>query len=168
MNANRKALLTVIKRSEGTSTSPATQCGGYDVVVIGADGKPEIFTDFSTHPFANGRAAKLVRAKTATKPALYSTAAGGFQLLLRYWKSYSQLLRLADFSAASQDAIAIQQISEFGALPLIDAGDIEGTLKRIAPLWASIEGAGYGQGEHSIETLVSWYVEAGGTVGASA
>lgn len=168
MNANRTAFLAMIRRSEGTATSTATQCGGYDVIVTGADGRPEVFSDFSTHPFARGRAAKLIRAKTVTKPALYSTAAGAYQLLLRYWKSYSQLLRLADFSAASQDAIAIQQISEFGALPMIDAGDIEGALKRIAPLWASIEGAGYGQGEHPIETLVAWYREAGGTTGANA
>ncbi|POR52740.1 muramidase (phage lysozyme) [Paraburkholderia eburnea] len=168
MNANRVAVLAMIRRSEGTVTSPVTKCGGYDVIVTGADGKPEVFTDFSTHPFAGGRAAKLIREKTTTRPALYSTASGAYQCLLANWTHYSSLLNLADFGPSSQDAIALQQISEFRALPLIDAGDIAEALKLIAPLWASLQGAGYGQHENTTNTLIAWYVAAGGTTGAAA
>lgn len=168
MSANRAAFLAMLRKSEGTSTSPATTFGGYDVIVTGADGKREVFDNYSAHPFANGRPAKLVRPATATRKALYSTASGAYQCLLANWTYYSALLKLPDFKPESQDAIALQQIAEFGALPLIDAGDIEGAIHRIAPLWASLAGAGYGQPEHPIETLLAWYRAAGGTTGAIA
>lgn len=50
---NRKAFGDLLAYSEGTSTSPATRNNGYDVIVTGIDGKPEIFTDYSDHPFAH-------------------------------------------------------------------------------------------------------------------
>lgn len=46
------AFLDMLAWSEGTSTSPATKCDGYDVIVTGIDKKPEIFTDFSVHKAA--------------------------------------------------------------------------------------------------------------------
>ena len=46
MNTNRRAFLDMLAYSEGTSTSPATKDRGYDVIVTGIDGKPEIFTDY--------------------------------------------------------------------------------------------------------------------------
>lgn len=168
MNPNRAALLAMIRRSEGTALSRATRCGGYDVIVTGADGKPEVFADFSAHPFAKGRPAKLIRPARGGTKALYSTASGAYQCLLDNWTHYSALLKLPDFSRESQDAIALQQIREFGALPLIDAGDFAGAIRRIAPLWASLAGAGYGQPEHPFETLLAWYKSAGGTTGAIA
>lgn len=164
MTANRAAFLSMIRSSEGTSSSSATQCGGYDVVVTGADGKPEVFSDFSKHPFAAGRPAKLIRPARPGVKALYSTASGGYQCLLANWTHYSATLHLADFGSASQDAIALQQISEFGALPMIDAGDVADAIARIAPLWASLAGAGYGQPEHPVQTLLAWYTAAGGTL----
>lgn len=168
MISNRSAFLSMLRRSEGTSTSSATKCGGYDVVVTGADGKPEVFTDFSAHPFARGRPAKLIRPARAGAKALYSTASGAYQCLLDNWTHYSALLDLPDFGPESQDAIALQQIREFRALPLIDSGDIAGALRIVAPLWASLQGAGYGQHENTTDTLIAWYVAAGGTTGASA
>lgn len=50
---NVAAFLDMLARSEGTSTSPATKCDGYDVIVYrtGIDRKPEIFTDFSDAQF---------------------------------------------------------------------------------------------------------------------
>ncbi|STJ52172.1 phage lysin [Escherichia coli] len=35
--------------SEGTANHPLTKNRGYDVIVTGLDGKPEIFTDYSDH-----------------------------------------------------------------------------------------------------------------------
>ena len=48
-----------------------------------------------------------------------STGAGRYQLLSRWWDAYRKQ-RLKDFSPKSQDAVALQQIKERGALPMID------------------------------------------------
>ena len=46
----------------------------------------------------------------------------------------------------SQDAVALQQIKERGALPMIDR--IRQAIDRCSNIWASLPGAGYGQFEH--------------------
>lgn len=158
MTPNRKAFLDMLAVSEGTSTSPATKCDGYDVIVTGIDKKPEIFTDFSTHPFANGRASKTINSRGLT-----SNASGRYQFMLRDWRHYRDQLALPDFGPASQDKWALQLIRERGALPLIDMGSFELAVARCRNLWASLPGAGYGQPEHRIETLASAYANAGGT-----
>ena len=51
------------------------------------------------------------------------------------WKTLSE----------SQDAfVALQQIKERGALPMIDRGDIRQAIDRCSNIWASLPGAGYG------------------------
>ncbi|MYM53606.1 lysozyme, partial [Pseudomonas aeruginosa] len=62
----------------------------------------------------------------------------------------------------SQDAIALQQIRERGALAMVDAGRFDDAVERVRNIWASLPGAGYGQNEHSIEHLRAAYVAAGG------
>lgn len=49
---NIAAFLDMLTVSEGTANHPLTKNRGYDVIVTGLDGKPEIFTDYSDHPFA--------------------------------------------------------------------------------------------------------------------
>ena len=56
-----------------------------------------------------------------------------------------------DFSPKSQDAVALQQIKERGALPMIDHGDIRQAIDRCSNIWASLPGAGYGQFEHKAD-----------------
>ena len=46
-------------------------------------------------------------------------------------------------SPKSQDAVALQQIKERGALPMIDRGDIRQAIDRCSNIWASLPGAGY-------------------------
>lgn len=157
---NRTAFLAMIGWSEGTRTSAATKCDGYDVIVTGVDGKPEIFTDFANHPFFN-RSPKFIR------PGLSSTASGRYQLLYRWWVQYKASLNLPDFSPASQDAVALQQIRERGALPLIDAGDIPLAIQRCSNIWASFPGAGYSQPEHRMDRLITAFVAAGGRLKGS-
>ena len=41
--------------------------------------------------------------------------------------------------------MALQQIKERGALPMIDRGDIRQAIDRCSNIWASLPGAGYGQ-----------------------
>ena len=159
MNQNRQAFLDMLAVSEGTSTSPATQDNGYDVIVTGADRKPEVFTDYSTHPFAGGR-----KSKTINRRGLTSNASGRYQFMLKDWAHYKKQLSLPDFGPASQDLWAIQLIRERGALPLIDAGSFALAVARVRNLWASLPGAGYGQPEHGIEKLQVAYLSAGGAL----
>lgn len=117
-------------------------------------GGGELFTDYSDHP------RKLV----TLNPKLKSTAAGRYQLLSRWWDAYRKQLGLKDFSPESQDAVALQQIKERGALPMIDRGDIRQAIDRCSNIWASLPGAGYGQFEHKADSLIAKFKEAGGTV----
>lgn len=157
MYENRTAFLDMLGWSEGTATSPATLNKGYDVIVTGIDGKPEIFSDYSDHPFANGRPPKQINSK-----GLYSTAAGRYQIMRRDWPHYKAQLHLQDFSPKAQDVYALQLIRERSALPLIDGGKIAEAILRVNNLWASLAGAGYGQHEHAMDKLVEAYTSAGG------
>ena len=117
INPQRKAFLDMLAWSEGTDKpGQPTKNNGYDVIVGGA-----LFSDYSDHP------RKLV----TLNPKLKSTAAGRYQLLSRWWDAYRKQLGLKDFSPASQDAVALQQIKERRALELIDAGDIRQALSLI-------------------------------------
>lgn len=150
INPQRKAFLDMLAWSEGTDKpGQPTKNHGYDVIVGGA-----LFSDYSDHP------RKLV----TLKPKLKSTAAGRYQLLSRWWDAYRKQLGLKDFSPASQDAVALQQIKERRALELIDAGDIRQAIDRCSNIWASLPGAGYGQFEHKADNLIAKFKEAGGTV----
>ena len=74
-------------------------------------------------------------------------------------------LGLKDFSPKSQDAVALQQIKERGALPMIDRGDIRQAIDRCSNIWASLPGAGYGQFEHKAgQPDCKKFKEVGGTV----
>ena len=154
---NISAFLSMIAASEGTSTSPATKNNGYDVIVTGIDGKPEIFTDYSTHPFAMGRAPKVIN-----KSGLQSTASGRYQFLLHDWEHYRELLNLPDFGPASQDAWALKLIQEAKGEAFIESGDIYHAIQKCAHLWASLPGAGYSQHENQYSDLQDAYLAAGG------
>ena len=51
--------------------------------------------------------------------------------------------------------MALQQIKERGALPMIDRGDIRQAIDRCSNIWASLPGAGYGQSEHKADSLIA-------------
>jgi muramidase (phage lysozyme) len=154
MLTNLKTFLDLIAFSEGTSTHPLTQNDGYDVIVTGVDG-PKIFTDYSDHPFAHGG---LVTVRLV--PLLQSSAAGRYQVLARYWNAYKAMLKLSDFGPQSQDAVAIQQIRERKALPMIEAGKIGDAITACSNIWASLPGNSYGQaGGHSMDALLAKYAQ---------
>ncbi len=159
MSVNRQAFLDMISVSEGTSTSPATRNNGYDVIVTGIDGKPEVFTDYHDHPFAKGRPPKVINSR-----GLASTASGRYQFLIRNWSYYRKLLNLADFGPVSQDLWAIQLIRERGALPLIDGGSFATAVARCSNLWASLPGATFGQPIQRFAVLQAAYIKAGGAL----
>lgn len=154
MDTKLKTFLDLISFSEGTCFSPLTKDNGYDVIVTGVEG-PSIFTGYGKHPFEDGGEV-VVR---VGPPELASTAAGRYQLLARYWRVYKAQLHLPDYSPASQDAVAIQQISEQKAIAMIEAGDVAGAIQACGNIWASFPNNSYGQGGHSLETLVAKYQE---------
>ena len=110
-----------------------TRNHGYDVIVGG-----ELFTDYSDHP------RKLVYAKPKTQINRRRTLPASFPLV----GCLPQAAWPERLSPKSQDAVALQQIKERGALPMIDRGDIRQAIDRCSNIWASLPGAGYGQFEH--------------------
>ena len=77
--------------------------------------------------------------------------------------AYRKQLGLKDFSPKSQDAVALQQIKERGALPMIDRGDIRRAIDRCSNIWASLPGA-TGCLSIRLDSLIAKFKEAGGTV----
>lgn len=150
MSPNLKAFLDMIAFSEIGPKLLAASDNGYDVLVGGTR-----FIGYADHP------RKLV---WLPRLNINSTAAGRYQLLARYFDAYKVLLKLHDFSPTSQDAIAIQQIKERRALPLIESGDFSAAVDRVSNIWASLPGAGYGQHENKLAALQQAYVDAGGVV----
>ncbi|MBU9829870.1 glycoside hydrolase family 104 protein [Rahnella sp. FC061912-K] len=163
ISKNLKAFLDMLAWSEGTSTSPATKNNGYDVIVTGIDKKPEVFTDYSDHPFNNGRKSKVINSKGLT-----SNASGRYQFMLKDWAHYKAQLGLKDFGPASQDMWAIQLIRERKALPDIELGNIASAIAKCRNIWASLPGAGYGQREHKAVELIAQYQKQGGTLSKAA
>lgn len=159
ISKNLQAFLDMLAWSEGTATSPATKNNGYDVIVTGIDKKPEVFTDYSDHPFNKGRPSKVINSKGLT-----SNASGRYQFMLKDWAHYRALLNLSDFGPASQDKWAIQLIKERRAIPDIEAGNIATAISKCRNIWASLPGAGYGQPEHKLDLLLAQYRKAGGAL----
>lgn len=148
---NVVAFLDMLAWSEGTDNGrQATKDRGYDVIVGG-----QLFNGYADHPRV---LVDLPRLK------IQSTAAGRYQLLRRYFDAYRRTLGLKDFSPLSQDLIALQQMRERRALPLIQAGKITEAIAAVRNIWASLPGAGYGQHEHKLDNLLAIYRKAGGVI----
>lgn len=148
---NVVAFLNMLAWSEGTDNGKQrTRDRGYDVLVGG-----QLFTSYADHPRVLVDLPKL---------RIQSTAAGRYQLLRRYFDSYRKTLNLRDFSPLSQDLIALQQIRERRALPLIQSGKVVEAIKAVRNIWASLPGAGYGQHEQRLDDLLAVYRRAGGEV----
>lgn len=152
------AFMDMIAVSESTSTSPITQCDGYDIIVTGINGRNR-FNDFSTHPFANGRPSIVVN-----HGGLTSNASGRYQFMLKDWADYKASLSLPDFGQMSQDLWCLQLIKECSAIPEILAGDLVTAIKLCAHIWASLPGNSYGQPQNSLDMLRAAFVLNGGTV----
>lgn len=146
---NIAAFLDMLAWSEGTA---GIGDDGYNVLVGSRKAQPITFGNYADHP----------RIMVQIREGLVSSAAGRYQLLGRYFDPYKKLLKLQDFSPAAQDAIAIQQIREQGALPAIEHGDLADAIRRCRNIWASLPGAGYGQHEHKLTDLRAAFTKAGG------
>lgn len=140
--------------SEGTDNGlQPTRDRGYDVLVGGG-----LFVSYTDHPRILVDLPRL---------GIKSTAAGRYQHLARWYDAYRRLLRLTDFGPAAQDAIAVQQIRERGALSDIQAGRLAAAIDKCRNIWASLPGAGYGEHEHKLDALRTQYLRRGGQEGAA-
>lgn len=142
------AFLDMISFSEGTNIAGSDD--GYDVLVGGT-----LFKGYATHPHLSVSIANL---------GINSTAAGRYQILGKYADYYIKSLRLPDFAPLSQDKIAIQLIRECGAYLLLGSGDMESAIHMCASRWASFPGNSYGQHVKKLDSLISFYLAAGGVM----
>ena len=149
--SNLDAFLSMIAHSEGTANIGDR---GYNCLVGSTPQKPVLFDSYADHP----------RTKVRLRVDLVSTAAGRYQILARYFDAYKARLNLPDFSPASQDAIAVEMIREQGALPDVHAGRFDVAVAKVANIWASLPGAGYGQHENHLADLRQAFTSAGGVV----
>ena len=158
---NIEAFLSAIARAEGTDkgADPYRVCFGYKYTI----------KDLRDHPTVTGEwmGEKLSDAHcngAGLGPGCVSTAAGRYQMLKRTWLGLKSQLKLPDFSAASQDAACIELIRQQGALSLVEQGKFIEAVAKVRKVWASLPGAGYGQGERSLAWLQAAYTQAGGTL----
>jgi muramidase (phage lysozyme) len=138
---NLKAFLLMIQYAEGTYGRNA-----YQTLYGGG-----LFYSFAHHPN-----------QAITRWGITSTAAGAYQFLYRTWQTLSRDLQLPDFSPASQDKGAIELIRQKAALTAVLQGNITDAVYQCRKVWASLPGAGYGQNEKPIESLLRFYVTVGG------
>jgi muramidase (phage lysozyme) len=155
---NLAAFLQAIRAAEGTAGP-----NGYRTLFGGS-----LFDSFADHP----RQAKRFTDKAGR--SLWTSAAGAYQFMavspipgggstrVDTWDRIKARLQLVDFSPASQDAAAIELIREAGALDDVMEGRFDRAVNKVRRIWASLPGAGYAQGERSVEFVRNAYTNAGG------
>lgn len=146
-NTNVQAFLRVIRAGEGTADE-----AGYRRIFGG-----QLFTGFADHP----------RIKV-TKSGYTSTAAGAYQFLASTWDETKRVMRLPDFSPASQDLGAVGRIAARGALDDVIAGRFDSAITKVAKEWASMPGSPYGQPTITLTKARTLYASAGGNINQTA
>jgi muramidase (phage lysozyme) len=158
-DTNIRAMLEAIAKSEGTAGKPDPYrvCFGYRHTVENMADHPAVTREWMGEPLSDH-----VCAGAGLGAGCVSTAAGKFQIVKKTWIAVKNKLQLPDFSPASQDRAAIELLRQRGALGPLARGDFAGAVAAAKKEWASLPGAGYGQGERTIAWLTARYQEAGG------
>jgi muramidase (phage lysozyme) len=148
---NVRAMLDAIAACEGTAgpLGYRTQFGG------------GTFDSFADHP-------KQVIERTLGGKPLASSAAGRYQFLARTWGSLVEQYGFPSFEPQWQDAGAVALIEGRGALEDVVAGRLEAAVRKLAPEWASLPGAPYGQPTKHITFVRDVYLRAGGRLDGGA
>lgn len=150
---NERAFLDMLAYAEGTNR----QNDGYNKL-FGSG----YFQSFADHP------RQVFTFTNKLGKTLKTTAAGRYQFLARTWDDLKKSLNLPDFGPASQDRAALELIRQRGALADVRAGRVQTAIKKCAPIWASLPGAGYNQPERKLSSLLTTYAQAGGTTEVTA
>lgn len=155
------AMLQAIKKAEGTADrgDPYAVCFSYRHTIVSFADHPAVTGEWRGEPLSDAMCAGA-----GLGPGCVSTAAGAYQIIRPTWLRIKGKLGLPDFSPASQDAAAAELLRERGAIARLEVGDFAGAVAKARKEWASLPGAGYGQGERSIEWLTARFTEAGGVL----
>lgn len=145
MSANLRAFLYLIRYCEGTAGE-----NGYRTLFGGG-----LFDSFEDHPRQ-----KITR--TLGGKPITSSAAGAYQFLTRTWDECARALGLTDFSPESQDRAAVFLIKRRGALPAVEAGNLDEAIRLCNKEWASLPGSPYGQPVKTLAECRAVYHRAGG------
>lgn len=108
------------------------------------------FSTLKDHP-------RTIMCYMSSQAPLCSTAAGRYQILERTWDKFKKELQLKDFSATSQDILALALIRDMGALQYVKKGNVKKACKLLNRVWASLPGAQYQQRVCKLEELEKFY-----------
>jgi len=154
MSANLDAFLDMISRCEGT-----TGDYGYRALFGYTPTNGKIFDNgYIDHP-------NIKSPFVQTDGQLnYSTAAGRYQIINPTWRELKKKLGLLMFTPADQDAAAIELIRSTGALPDIEAGNLQAAIEKCGGLWASLPSSLYPQPRRTLQFAQAAFTDAGGTL----
>ncbi len=154
---NVRAFLAMIAAAEGTSRAadPYRVCYGYRHTIRSLAEHPAVSGEWAGEPLDNlGPAYRGKR----------STAAGRYQIIRPTWEATRRALALPDFGPASQDAAAVYLIKRRGALPAVQAGQLQRAVSLCAQEWASLPGSTAGQPQRQMAFLADTYTSNGGAL----
>lgn len=160
-NTNMAAFLEMIKKAEGTAGrgNPYAVCFAYKHTIQNFSDHPAITGEWRGEPLS-----AAMCAGAGMGAGCVSTAAGAYQIIKPTWQAIKSKLGLKDFTPANQDAAAVELIRQRGALAFIEQGRFAEAVNACRKEWASLTGAGYGQGERSLAWLQARFTDAGGVL----
>lgn len=158
--AQLAAMRAAIQQSEGTAGragDPYRVCYGNVHTIASFSDHPAVTGEWRGEPLSDGMCSAA-----GLGPGCVSTAAGAYQINKPTWLPLKSKLGLPDFTPASQDAACEEILRQVGAVAYLERGDFAGAVNAARRKWASLPGAGYGQGERSIAWLTDRFTAAGG------
>lgn len=152
LTTNRQAFLDMLAACEGTDTDE-----GYRALFGYTPSNHRVFDNgYIDHP-------NIKFPFTQTDGAQnYSTAAGRYQIINSSWREGKAKWGLLDFAPRSQDEWALRTIEAAGALPDVDAGNLQSAIDKCAGIWASLPASHYPQPKRTYQFSQAAYLAAGG------
>lgn len=136
--ANVLAFLRLLRTGETAQTEDA-----YRWLFGSTVAKPKLFDNFADHPRV--RTYEAYDGQFIQNGKIdYTTAAGAYQITESTWDGLVRQYGFTEFDPATQDLAAVALILEKNALGEVIAGDIDGAIAKLRPVWASLPGASHG------------------------
>jgi muramidase (phage lysozyme) len=152
-NANVKAFLKMIRKSEGTDYP-----NGYRYLFGSSPNKEILIDDYSDHPN------KMFPYTNKANKVIKTSATGAYQILGSVWKSIKDKYELTDFSPENQDIAALELLSQKNCVQKLIDGKFLEVLDKAKSIWASLPNSNVDQPTHTLEKVKKWYEDAGGKI----